>query len=177
MLLSVRWRRAIGGLLVIFALVALARYLTLQASWQQFLVVLLGVLIWTLPKGALLRFMGGRRPNRSALAANASSEIPGLGFPLSGLGVPWPALTASLGISTAVEGLALLAMGTAPVKKSFLMSLYMNMFSHVLVAGHYLWPGNHWAGASAIVLSFLIFILPIFVRVVPGASDAGGRQV
>lgn len=166
-----RGRIAIAALLLVFLVVALARYLTLQPSWKQFFSVLLGVVIWTFPKGALIRFMGGRRPKRSALAANASSEVPGLGFPLSGLGFPWPALTASLGISTLVEGLALIAMGTAPVRKCFLMSLYMNVFSHVLVAGYYLWSEHLWVGGSVIFLSFLIFILPIFVPVVPGTND------
>jgi hypothetical protein len=166
--MSVRSRFAIIIAIVVFVAVALYRYFSGEASPETTLFrVFLGILIWTPPKGALFRFMGGRRPNWSALAANAASELPSLGFPLSPLGVPWPALTASFFISTVIESLALMAMGTARASACFIMSLYANIFAHVLVAGFLLWPGSRLMGGGLVFLSFLIFILPIFVQIVP----------
>jgi hypothetical protein len=165
--MSVRSRFAILIALVIFIAVALYRYVSGESSPETtFFRVVLGILIWTPPKGALLRFMGGRRPNWSALAANAASELPSLGFPVSQLGVPWPALTASFFISTVIESLALMVMGTARASACFIMSLYANIFAHVLVAGFFVWSGSRLWGGTIVFASFLIFIFPIFVQIV-----------
>jgi hypothetical protein len=169
---SVRSRFAIIIALTAFIVVSLYRYFSGESSPQTTLLkVAFGILIWTPPKGALLRFMGGRRPNWSALAANAASELPSLGFPLSPLGIPWPALTASFFISTVVECLALIAMGTARASACFIMSLYVNIFVHVLLAGFVLWSSSHLWSAAVVFASFLIFIFPIFVRVVPERKE------
>jgi hypothetical protein len=173
--LSVRNRFAIAGLLTAFVVVSLVRYLLGEPSTGLFFRVILGILIWTPAKGALLRFMGGKRPNWSALAANAASELPSLGFPLSPLGVPWPALTASFFISTYIEWLALIVMGTARVRSAFIMALYINIFAHVLVVGFLLWPDGHLLSAAIIFGSFLIFIFPIFVKFVPTSAETKSR--
>lgn len=149
--------------LAALVVVSLVRYFTGFPSTQMLLNVAVGTVVWAIPKGALIRFMGGARPYRSALAANAASEISSLGFPISWLGVPWPALGASLMISTVIEGAALVVMRTARTVACLVMALYMNIFAHVFLAGWFLWPDTHLAGGAAIFLSFLIFILPIFV--------------
>jgi hypothetical protein len=151
------------GIVLLGVTVSLFRYFSDSPSLEAVLNVLVMILLWVPLKGALLRFMGGARPYRSALAANASSELLGLGFPLSGLGQPWTALGASLVLSTVIEGFVLAAMATASVKLSFVMALYLNVFAHLLVAGLFLWPGSRLAGGAVIFGAFLIFILPIFV--------------
>jgi hypothetical protein len=170
---SVRNRFALIIGLTALVVISLYRYFSGESSTETTLFeVALGILIWTLPKGALLRFMGGRHPTWSALAANAASELPSLGFPLSPLGFPWPALTASFFTSTFIEWFALVAMGTAPrVPACFIMSLYANIFAHVLVAGFFLWSGSHLWGATVIFSSFLIFICPIFVKFIPETKE------
>jgi hypothetical protein len=150
--------------------VSLVRYFSGEPSTERFFRVLFLILVFTLPKGALLRFMGGQRTKRSALAATAASELPDLGFPLAQLGVPWPALTASFFISTYIEWLALIVMRTARVSGSFIMALYVNIFTHVLVAGFHLWSDSHLLGATVVFVSFLIYIFPIFVKFVPTSA-------
>lgn len=170
--MSVRSRFAISIALTVFVVIALYRYFFGESSAQTTLFrVSLGILIWTPPKGALFRFMGGKHPNWSALAANAASELPSLGFPLSPLGIPWPALTASFFVSTVIESLALIAMGTARASACFIMSLYANIFAHVLVAGFLIWSGSLLWGGTIMFSSFLIFILPIFVKFIPEPQD------
>ena len=114
-------RRAVAAVVMIFVIVGLVKFIAERPSWKLPLVTVFWILIWTPPKGALLRFMGGRRPNWSALASTASSELPSLGFPLAALGFPWPAFGASLVISIVVEGLVLVAMATGRVKACFVM--------------------------------------------------------
>jgi hypothetical protein len=111
--------------------------------------------------------MGGRRPNWSALACNASSDLQALGFPLASLGFPWPAIWVNLLICIVVESLVLMAMATGRAKACWIMSIYVNIFAHVVVYGGYLFTVN-WLGAAAVILvGFLLFILPIFVQIVP----------
>ncbi len=160
-------RRAVATVVVVFVVVGLTKFFIERPSWQLPLITVLWILIWTPPKGALLRFMGGRRPNWSAFASNASSELLSLGFPLAALGFPWPALGISLALSVVVEGLVLVAMATGRVKACFIMALYVNVFSHMVVMGGYLWADHRLAAAAVILASFLLFILPIFVPVVP----------
>jgi hypothetical protein len=150
--------------------------LTEEPLARRFVNVLLGILIFTPPKGSLLRFMGGKRPNWSALAANSASELPSLGFPLSALGLAWPSLLAvSFGISTIIEWLALLAMGTGRVAATFIMALYINIFAHMVVAGYYLWRDDRLLGGAVYFASFLIFLVPIFVRIVPAPAGQESR--
>ncbi len=84
-------------------------------------------------------------------------------FPSRHLGVPWPALGASMVVSTIIEAVALMVMGTARVPACLVISLYMNFFAHVFLVGWVLWPDYHLVGGGVILLSFLIFILPIFI--------------
>jgi hypothetical protein len=169
---TTRW--AALALVSVAVIASVARFLSGAPSIEVLVRVVVQTLIFLPLKGALLRFLGGSRPYRSALAATSSSELVGMGFPLSGLGVPWPELAASLVLSTGFEGLTLVAMGTARVRQSFGMALYMNFFVHLLVAGIILcWPEvlaigptgepSRLLGSTIIFLSFLIFILPIFL--------------
>lgn len=152
--------------------VSVLRFLTGTPSLDAFLRMALQILLWIPLKGALLRFLGGARPYQSALAANSSSELIGLGFPLAALGVPWPALVASFFLSSGFEGLSLTAVGTADPKNSFSMAVYVNFFVHLLMVGIFLcWPevlfvrleSRPLVGATIILLSFVMFILPIFI--------------
>ena len=156
-------------------IVSLFRFLTRAPSMDLFVRAALFTLISLPLKGSLLRFLGGARPYRSALAGNASSQLAGMGFSLTSLGVPWPALAASLVFATAFEWPALVAAGTAPVKRSLGMAAYVNFFAHLLLAGIFLcWPEvlatgsvpeprRPLVGAVIIFLSFLVLILPIFM--------------
>jgi hypothetical protein len=173
--LSIRTRFAVAILVTAFVVVSLVRYFAGEPSAGGFFRVLIGILVWTPPKGALLRFMGGKRPNWSALAANTASELPGLGFPLSPLGVPWPALAVSFLVSTIIEWLALTVMGTARVRACFVMAVYVNIFAHVLVAGFFLWSSSRLAGGAVVFISFLIFIFPIFIKFVSNPAESGSR--
>lgn len=159
-----KWIRIVLGV-ALFALidVSLYRYLSGEPSREHFLQVLLLILVWALPKGALLRYLGATRPYRRALAANTTSELSSLGFPLASLGMPWGALGASFIISTLLEGTVLFAMGSGRAVVCLGYSLYINFFAHVLLAGWFLWPVSKLAGGTIIFISFLIFILPIFV--------------
>jgi len=155
--------------------VSLFRFLTRSPSMDLFVRAALFTLVFLPLKGSLLRFLGGVRPYRSALAGNASSQLAGMGFPLISLGVPWPALAASLVFSTAFEWPALVAAGTAPAKRSLGMAAYVNFFAHLLLAGIFLcWPEvlstgpvpeprRPLLGAGIIFISFLVLILPIFM--------------
>ncbi len=159
-----RWIRIVlGAALFVLIDVSLYRYLTGEPSRDHFLQVLLLILIWALPKGALLRYLGATRPYRRALAANGTSEICSLGFSLAPLGMPWGALGASFIVSTLLEGIVLFAMGSGRAVVCLGWSLYINFFAHVLLAGWFLWPVSKLAGGIIILASFLIFILPIFV--------------
>ncbi len=161
--MSTRTRSLLAGLLSFLVAVSLYRYFTREPSATTLLNMVGGIILWTFPKGALIRFMAGRRYYQSALLANAASEISSLGFPLSPLGVPWPALGASMVLSTIIEAVALMVMGTARAPACLIISLYMNFFAHVFLVGWFLWPNYHLAGGGIIFLSFLIFILPIFI--------------
>jgi hypothetical protein len=77
--------------------------------------------------------------------------------------MPWGALGASFIISTLLEGVVLFAMGSGRVVVCLGWSLYVNFFAHVLLAGWFLRPVSKLAGGAVIFVSFLIFILPIFV--------------
>ncbi len=143
--------------------VSVFRFLTGEPSMDAVLRVVIQILIFWPIKGALIRFLGGARPYRSALAANSSSELIGLGFPLAALGVPWPALVASFFLSSGFEGLTFTAVGTARPKMSFGLALYANFFVHLLMAGITLWDPRRLVGAAIILLSFVVFILPIFI--------------
>lgn len=125
-------------------------------------------------KGALIRFLGGAHPYRSALGASLSSQLAGVGFPVLGLGVPWPALAASFVLSSGIEWPALVAMGTAEWRRSLGLAVYTNFFTHLLLAGTILyWPQmlavetvpmpRPVLGGIIILVSFLVFILPIFL--------------
>jgi hypothetical protein len=153
----------LGVTVFVFIDVSLYRYLTGEPSRDHFLRVLLGILVWALPKGALLRYLGATRPYRRALAANGASELCSLGFPVSPFGMPWGALGASFVISTLLEGIVLFVMGSSRAVVCLGWSLYINFFAHVLLAGWFLWPVSKLAGGFVILFSFLIFILPIFV--------------
>ena len=133
--------------------------------------VAIQILVFWPIKGALIRFLAGVRPYRSALAANSSSELIGLGFPLSALGVPWTALLMSFFLSSGIEGLTFTAVGTAGPTRSFSIALYANFFVHLLMAGVTLWDPRPVLGGAIIFLSFLVFILPIFIvsRPVPAS--------
>ena len=166
------WSRWVGlGVVLLAVLVSLARFLSGTPSLDALFRVIVWVLLWTTIKGALLRFLDGLRPYRSALAATAVSELIALGFPLSPLGLPWRALGASLLLSTGSEGLTFGALRTASSwNRSFGLALYVNVFVHLLMAGAFLyWPGElaivrqPLLGGTIIVASFLVFILPIFV--------------
>jgi len=168
-----RWMALV--VVVVAVVWSLVRFLTGTPSLAPFLRVAVGIFLWFPIKGALLRFLGGARPYRSALAANASSELIGLGFPLLGLGVPWPALAASLVLSTGFEGLTFGALYTAASwRKSFVLALYVNFFAHLLQVGIFLYSPAVLSldvartpqpvlGGVVILVSFLLFILPIFV--------------
>ena len=165
-----RW--AALALVMTAVVVSVLRFLTGEGSMDAVLRVVIQILIFWPIKGALIRFLGGARPYRSALAANSSSELIGLGFPLTALGVPWPALVASFFLSSGFEGLSFTALGTAAPKTSFSMAVYVNFFVHLLMAGIFLcWPevlsvqleSRPLVGATIILLSFVVFILPIFV--------------
>ena len=158
-----RVRSLLAGLLSFLVAASLYRYYNGAPTTTTLWNVAGGIILWTFPKGALVRFMAGRRPYPSALLANATSEISSLGFPLSPLGVPWPALGASMVVSTIIEAVALMVMGTARVPACLVISLYMNFFAHVFLVGWVLWPDYHLVGGGVILLSFLIFILPIFI--------------
>ena len=121
--------------------VSVLRFLTGEGSMDAVLRVVKQILIFWPIQGALIRFLGGARPYRSALAANSSSELIGLGFSLTALGVPWPGLVASFFLSSGFEGLSFTALGTAAPKTSFSMAAYVNFFVHLLMAGIFLcWP-------------------------------------
>jgi hypothetical protein len=181
-----RWTALV--VVVMAVVVSLVRFLTGEPSLAPFLKVTVGIFLWFPIKGALLRFLGGSRPYRSALAANASSELIGLGFPLLGLGVPWPALAASFVLSTGFEGLTFGALRTADSwRKSFGLALYVNFFAHLLLAGIFLYSPSMLSldavarapqpvlGGVVILASFVLFILPIFVVSRPATTDLAGR--
>ncbi|MGH9461925.1 MAG: hypothetical protein ACRD1X_11950, partial [Vicinamibacteria bacterium] len=161
------------GVVMMAVIVSFVRFFTGTPSPAPFLRVAAGILLWFPIKGALLRFLGGARPYRSALAANASSELAGLGFPLLGLGVPWPALAASLVLSTGLEGLTFGGLRTAASwRKSLGLALYVNLFAHLLLVGVFLYSPpvlsldvarspQPVVGGIVILASFLLFILPI----------------
>lgn len=158
---NTRW--AALALVMTAVVVSVFRFLTGERSMDAVLRVVIQILIFWPIKGALIRFLGGARPYRSALAANSSSELIGLGFPLAALGVPWPELVASFFLSSGFEGLSLTAVGTARPKMSFGLALYANLFVHLLIAGIILWDPRPMLGVTVILLSFVVFILPIFV--------------
>jgi hypothetical protein len=163
------------GIVMVAVVVSFVRFFTGTPSLASFLRVAAGILLWFPIKGALVRFLGGARPYRSALAANASSELIGLGFPLVGLGVPWPALAASLVLSTGLEGLTFGGLRTTSTwRKCFGLALYVNLFAHLLLLGIFLYfppvlsldvarSPQPVLGGIVILASFLLFILPIFV--------------
>ena len=161
--MSATVRRFVAAILVGVVTVSIFRYFAGEPSLPRLLQLLGVILLWTPVKGALLKFLGGVRPYRSALAANVSSETTGIGYPLAGLGMPWPALGASMVLSTVIEWLALMAMGTAKVTACLWMSLYANLVVHMLVAAFILWPGHRLAGGAVFLVGFLLFLLPIFV--------------
>ena len=148
------------ALIMAAIVISVFRFLTGQPSMDVVLRVVVQILVFWPIKGALIRFLGGARPYRSALAANSSSELIGLGFPLA---ATWPGLLASFFLSSAFEGLALTAVGTAEPKTSFSVALYANFFVHVLLAGIKLWAPQPLLGGIVIFLSFMVFILPIFI--------------
>jgi hypothetical protein len=148
---------------MVAVVVSVFRFLTGEPSMDAVLRVAIQILIFWPIKGALIRFLGGARPYRSALAANSSSELIGLGFPLAALGVPWPALVASFFLSSGFEGLTFNAVGTAGLRTSFSMAVYTNFFVHLLMAGITLWDPRPLVGGTVIFLSFMVFILPIFL--------------
>lgn len=169
-----RWAGLAAILLAILA--SIVRFLNGTPSLDAFVRVIVWIFLWMPIKGALLRFLGGDRPYRSALAANATSELIGLGFPLSSLGVPWRALAASTVLSTGTEGVAFGVVGTGRTwMRGLGLALYVNCFVHLLMAGVFLcWPEvlssetavivrQPFLGAAIIFASFLIFILPIFL--------------
>ena len=169
-----RWMALTDVLVAVVA--SLVRFITGTPSLDALVRVVVWILVWVPIKGALLRFLGGARPYRSVLAANASSKLIGLGFPLMTLGVPWPALAASLVLSTGFEGLTFGALRTAASwRRSFGLALYVNFFAHLLLAGIFLyWPQvlspavvqearRPLLGGVIIFVSFLFFILPIFL--------------
>lgn len=167
---NVRW--AALALVVAAIIASVFRFLAGEHSMDTVLRVVFEILIFWPIKGALLRFLGGARPYQSALAANSSSELIGLGFPLAAVGFPWPAMVASFFLSSGFEGLSLTAVGTADPKQSFSMAVYVNFFVHLLMAGIVLcWPevlsagleSRPLMGAAIILLSFVVFILPIFL--------------
>ena len=174
------------AVVVVAVMVALIRFAAGTPSVD--LLVRAGVLtlIFLPLKGALLRFLGAARPYPSALGASCASQLAGIGFPLVSLGVPWPALAASFVLSAAVEWPALVAIGTAGVKRSVGLAVYVNFFTHLLLAGAFLyWPDQFsaepiWArqpflGGVIILISFLVFILPIFLVSRPSTTDFGRR--
>ncbi len=169
------------AVVVIAVVVSLIRFATGTPSVD--LLVRAGVLtlIFLPIKGALLRFLGAARPYPSALGASCSSQLAGIGFPLVSLGVPWPALAASFVLSAAVEWPALIAIGTAGVKRSLGLAVYVNFFTHLLLAGASLiWSETILArqpllGGAIILVSFLVFILPIFLVSRPPTTDFGRR--
>ncbi len=174
-----RW--AALALVVAAVAASVFRFLTAAPSLDTFLRMTLQVFLWVPLKGALLRFLGGARPYRSALAANSSSEFIGLGFPLATVGVPWPALVGSFFLSSGFEGLSMTAVGTADPKTSFSMAVYVNFFVHLLMAGIFLcWPevlatgleSRPLVGSAIILLSFVVFILPIFLVSRPMTTKA-----
>jgi len=162
--MSATGRRFVVAVLVGVVAASLLRYFAGEPSLSQIFELVLVILIWTPLKGALLRFLGGARPYRSALAANVSSETAGIGYPLAGLGMPWPALGASMVLSTVIEWLALLAMGTAKARACLWMSLYANLVVHLFVAALViLWPEHRLYSVAVFIVGFLLFLLPIFV--------------
>jgi len=158
---NTRW--AALALVVTAVVVSVSRFLTGEPSMDVVLRVAIQILVFWPIKGALIRFLGGARPYRSALAANSSSELIGLGFPLVALGIPWPALIASFFLSSGIEGLTFNAVGTANPKTSVSMAVYVNFFVHLLMAGITLWGPRPLVGGTVIFLSFMVFILPIFL--------------
>lgn len=156
-------RRILGAIVLGVMLASVYAYLSGTPSSRLLLYRLFMIGFWWPLKGALLRFLGGRRPYRSALAANASSELIGLGFSLGRFGLLWPGLVVSFGASTVIEGLTLTAMGTAATLKSFGMSLYTNVVVHVLTAGMIVWASRPGISIALFLGGFVLFILPIFV--------------
>ncbi len=171
---------------VVAVMVSLIRFATGTPSVDLLIRAGVLTLIFLPIKGALLRFLGGSRPYPSALGASCSSQLAGMGFSLTSLGVPWPALAASFVLSAAVEWPALVAIGTAGVKRSLGLAVYVNFFTHLLLAGAFLyWPDKissepmlarqPFLGGVIILISFLVFILPIFLVSRPPTTDFGRR--
>ena len=174
------------AVVVVAVMVSLIRFVTGAPSVELLIRAGVLTLIFLPIKGALLRFLGGVRPYRSALGASSSSQLAGIGFPLVSLGVPWPALAASFVLSTGVEWPALVAIGTAGVKRSVGLAVYVNFFTHLLLAGVFLyWPDQFSSepilarqpllGGVIILVSFLVFILPIFLVSRTPTADFGRR--
>ena len=180
-----RW--AALGILGAAVIASLVHFSMGTPSLPPVLRVAVAIILWFPIKGALLRFLGGMRPYRSALTANGVSEVIGLGFPLLSLGVPWPALSASLVLSTFFEGLTFVALKTGNTWwRNLGLALYLNVFAHLLLAGIFLYAPQVLSadvarvprpmlGALIILLSFLIFILPIFVVSRAPRTDFAGR--
>ncbi|MFQ5792915.1 MAG: hypothetical protein ACE5JI_20795, partial [Acidobacteriota bacterium] len=156
-------RRVLAAFVAGAVAASLVRYFTGEPSLRDLLEAAAVVAVFWPLKGALLRFLGGVRPYWSALAAGVCSELLGLGFPFASLGLPWPALVAGLGVSSVMEGLVLVLMGTARVRRCFGMALYVNVCVHVLVAGMFLWETRPLVSSVVFVVGFALFILPIFV--------------
>jgi len=174
------------AVVVLAVTVSLIRFATGTPSVDVLIKAGVLTLIFLPLKGALLRFLGAARPYRSALGASCSSWLAGIGFPLDSLGVPWPALAASFVLSAAVEWPALVAIGAAGVKRSVGLAFYVNFFTHLLLAGAFLyWPDKlpsepvlarqPLLGGVIILVSFLVFILPIFLVSRPPTADFGRR--
>lgn len=140
---------------------ALAAYVLRGPRWQSLLTAAFLVVIWTPVKGLVYRRLSGARPYESALAANASSELIGLPFHLR---LPfWPLMGVSFLVSSAVETLALLVMGTtATVKRALFVSYYAGFATHVITAGFFRAQRDLLVGVTLLVVGVALVHLPAF---------------
>ena len=148
--------RLVLGLAVAAALIY---FFVEDRSWRNLGMAIALILVWTPVKGLLFRRLSIKLPYRSAIVANASSELTGLPFHF-GLSF-WPLMGASWILSAAVEWIALLALGTARGPGHALWtSFYASLVVHLLTAGFFYANRQFIGGALLILAGVVLFHLP-----------------
>ena len=155
-------RFAFLGALALLTIVAAVRVATTMDDPADFLLALGLVALFTPLKALMIRWLDGRRPYQSALAASLFSAIVGMVFrePLN----LWSLLFRSTMLTAALETLPLFAMRTSdsPVRV-LVLSGYMSVVVHLLSGGFVLLSWRPLVGGLLMVAGVGAMWLPLFL--------------
>ncbi len=163
----------LGGLALVMVAAAL-RVGSRRGDPADFLLALGLVALFTPLKALMIRWLDGRRPYRSALAASLFSAIVGMAFQ-EPFGL-WSLLLRSAVLTAALETLPLFAMRTSDRPARLLvMAAYMSVVVHCLSGGFVLLSRSPLVGGLLMGLGVIAMWSPLFLRRT-GPVAGGGEQ-